>query len=60
MSFVPNNTSVHFNLAKLIDSHTNLFILHDVFITVLYFVLNWNFILFDWKYTNSNKYIMKH
>jgi len=52
--------SVHFNLAKLIDSHTNLLILHDVFITVVYFVLNWNFILFDCKYTNSNKYIMKH
>jgi len=30
--------SVHFNLAKLIDSHTNLLILHDVFITVEYFV----------------------
>jgi len=47
-------------MAKLIDSYTNLLILHDVFITVVYFVLNLNFILFDWNYTNSNKYIMKH
>jgi len=38
---------INFNLAKQIDSHTNLLILHDVFITVVYFDLYWNFILFD-------------